>query len=56
MIHACCLSVLQCFGDVTSDPKKMGMIVSKSFGMFDKDKSGYIDAAEARAAAQQVCV
>jgi hypothetical protein len=46
--------VLQCFGAVTSDPKKMGMIVSKSFGMFDKDKSGYIEAAEAKAAAEQV--
>jgi hypothetical protein len=41
---------------VTSDPKKMGMIVSKSFGMFDKDKSGFIEAAEARNAAQQVRV
>jgi hypothetical protein len=47
---------LQCFGAVTSDPKKMGMIVSKSFGMFDKDKSGFIEAAEARNAAQQVRV
>lgn len=48
------LPVLQCLGSVTSDPKKMGMIVSKSFGMFDKDKSGYIEAAEAKAAAEQV--
>jgi hypothetical protein len=56
----CCLPVavlfLQCLGSVTSDPKKMGMIVSKSFGMFDKDKSGFIEAAEAKAAAQQVRV
>ncbi|WIA33635.1 hypothetical protein OEZ86_006758 [Tetradesmus obliquus] len=44
----------KCLGSVTSDPKKMGMIVSKSFGMFDKDKSGYIEAAEAKAAAEQV--
>jgi hypothetical protein len=39
---------------VTSDPKKMGMIISKSFGMFDKDKSGFIEGAEAKAAAEQV--
>jgi hypothetical protein len=53
----CCLVaafLLQCFGAVTSDPKKMGMIISKSFGMFDKDKSGFIEGAEAKAAAEQV--
>lgn len=56
MCAACvCAALMQCLGGVTNDPKKMEMIISKSFGYFDKDKSGYIDAAEAKACANQVC-
>lgn len=46
--------LLQCLGSVTNDPKKMEMVIGKCFGMFDKDKSGHIDAAEARACAERV--
>ena len=37
-----------------SDPSKLEPIIAKSFGMFDKDKSGFIDGPEAMAAADKV--
>lgn len=46
--------LLQCLGTVSNDPKKLEMVISKCFGMFDKDKSGYIEAAEGRACAEKV--
>jgi hypothetical protein len=42
----------QCLGGL--DVKKIDMAVDKGFGFFDKDKSGFVDGAEAAEAAQKV--
>jgi hypothetical protein len=36
------------------DDKKLSMAIDKGFGFFDKDKSGFIEGAEASEAAQKV--
>lgn len=46
------LLLLQCLGGL--DDKKIDMAVDKGFGFFDKDKSGFVDGAEAAEAAQKV--
>jgi hypothetical protein len=42
----------KCLGGL--DDKKIDMAVDKGFGFFDKDKSGFVDGAEAAEAAQKV--
>lgn len=37
-----------------SDPAKLEGAITKGFGMFDKDKSGYVEGPEAVACARQV--
>lgn len=43
---------MQCLGQL--DDKKMTMAIDKGFGFFDKDKSGFVEGAEAAEAAQKV--
>lgn len=43
--------MLQCLGSL--DDKKLTMAIDKGFDYFDKDKSGSLDAAEAREAASK---
>jgi hypothetical protein len=42
----------KCLGQL--DDKKLSMAIDKGFGFFDKDKSGFIEGAEASEAAQKV--
>jgi hypothetical protein len=42
----------KCLGQL--DDKKLTMAIDKGFGFFDKDKSGFIEGAEATEAAQKV--
>jgi len=42
----------KCMGQL--DDKKLTMAIDKGFGFFDKDKSGFIEGAEATEAAQKV--
>lgn len=50
--HTPPLLLLQCMGSL--DDKKISMAIDKGFGFFDKDKSGFVEGAEAAEAAQKV--
>lgn len=43
---------MQCMGQL--DDKKLTLAIDKGFDFFDKDKSGFIEGAEATAAAEKV--
>eukprot|EP00775_Hariotina_reticulata_P006993 gene6993-7207_t len=44
----------KCFGAVVNDPAKLESVIGQGFNLFDKDKSGYIEGPEAKAACEQV--